>query len=62
MDNLSVAPLVWAMPDCFPVQYKFLYYDEPRFLKEGTVSSVGEPGQGWECMDRQEESFICSLA
>lgn len=62
MDNLSVAPLVWAMPDCFLVQYKFLYYDEPCFLKEGTVPSVGDPGQGWEWMDRkEEESPICSL-
>lgn len=61
MDNLSVAPLVWAMPDCFHVQYKFLYYDEPCFLKEGTVS-LGESGQGWGWMDRkEEESLICSL-
>lgn len=62
MDNLCVAPLVWAMPDCFPVQYKFLYYDETCFLKEGTVPSVREPGQGWGWMDRnEEESLICSL-
>lgn len=62
MDNLCVAPLVWAMPDCFPVQYKFLYYDEPCFLKEGTVSSVREPGQGWGWTDRgEEESLVCSL-
>lgn len=62
MDNLCVAPSVWAMPGCFPVQYKFLYYDEPCFLKEGTVPSVREPGQGWGWMDRQaEESLICSL-
>lgn len=37
MDNLSDALLARAMRDCFPVQYKFLYYDEPCFLKEGTV-------------------------
>ncbi len=62
MDNLCVAHLVWAMPDCFPVQYKFLYYDEPCFLKEGTVPSVRETGQGWGWMDRQEEeALICSL-
>lgn len=61
MDNLRVAPLVWAMPDCFHVQYKFLYYDEPCFLKAGTVPSVREPGQGWEWMGRKEESLVCSL-
>lgn len=61
MDNLSVAPLVWAMLDCFLVQYKFLYYDEPGFLREGTVPGVGVPGQGWGRMDREEEeSLICS--
>lgn len=61
MDNLCVAPLVWAMPYCFPVQYKFLYYDEPCFLKEGTVPSLREPGQGWGWMDgEEEESLICS--
>ena len=54
MDNLSVAPLVRAMPDCFPVQYKFLYYDEPCFLKGGTVLSGREPGQGWGWMDGQK--------
>lgn len=62
MDNLCVAPLVWAMLDCFPVQYKFLYYDEPCFLKEGTVPSVRKPGQGGRWTDRKrEESLICSL-
>lgn len=61
MDNLLVAPLVWAMLDCFHVQYKFLYYDEPCFLKAGTVPSVREPGQGWEWMERKEESLVCSL-
>lgn len=62
MDNLCVARLVWAMSNCFPVQYKFLYYDEPCFLKAGTVPSVREPGQGWGWMDRkEEESLICSL-
>lgn len=25
------------MSDCFPAQYKFLYYDEPCFLKDRTV-------------------------
>lgn len=54
-------PWVWAIPDCFRVQYKFLYYDEPCFLKTGTVPSVRQPGQGWECMDRkEEESPACS--
>lgn len=61
MDNLCVALLVWAIPECFHLQYKFLYYDEPCFLKAGTVHSVRKPGQGWECMDRkEEESVICS--
>lgn len=63
MDNLRVAPppLVWAIPDCFHAQCKFLYCDRPVFLMAGTVPSVSLPGQGWECTDGQtEETPACS--
>ena len=51
------------MPDCFPVQYKFLYCDGALcFLKEGTVPSVRELGprgeDGWT--ERKKKPLICS--